>query len=363
MPPHVLHLVPHLRRGGLEPRLAAELGGLAGHFRFTLAHGSAGGADGGGRLDGAAVPRTWIRNLRHYDAARMPLAIAEFRRHLEETRPDILHVHSTEAAAVGRLAARRFGIPVVYSLHGVPFGAGRSWPLRRFVVEVERRLAPDTARYVAGSRSLSRIYLSTEIGRPEQFVTIPEGFDVRAAADAPAVELPGERPRILFAGRLERGRGVRRLHAAVAELRRRGVSASLVVAGEGALAPWLAERGDPWLHVLQHRNGIAGVAKSADVLAVPSETEPSPRLLVEAMACGIPIVATGVGGVPEHLGEDDAGILVPKGDDAALVAALERLLSDPDLSRDLGATGRKRAERFSAEAMLSATAALYRELL
>jgi glycosyltransferase involved in cell wall biosynthesis len=118
------------------------------------------------------------------------------------------------------------------------------------------------------------------------------------------------------------------------------------------------------LHFLGWRDDVAEVLRAADVMVLPSLDEGLPIAILEAMACGRPVVATPVGGVPEAVVDGQTGLLVPPGDAAALSDAMTRLLRDPALGRRLGDEGRRRAETvLSIERVASRVEALYEELL
>lgn len=362
-PPHILHLITRWLRGGAEAKTLAELEGLRGRYRFTLVHGAAWEPQAAARVDALGVRRLALPELRHYSPVSSLRAVGAFRRVLDAERPDVLHVHSTEAAAVGRAAVRGGGLPVVYTLHGLPFGPGRAAPLRAFVRAVERRYAPRTTRFLANADAIRDAYLAAGIGRREQYVTIPSGIDLDAAAKAPAAaDLPGEPPRVLFAGRLEPGKGAQETLVAMAALRSQGTRADVLVAGEGPLRAEL-ERLAPWAHFLGYRHDLPAVLKACDVLALPSRNEGTPRVITEAMACGVPVVATRVGGIPEQVDHGASGLLVPVGDRAALREALRSLLADPAMRSRMGSAGEARAKQFSRDAMLATTDAVYRGLL
>lgn len=366
MPPSlVLHFITRWIKGGAEEKMLGEMQGLGERYSFALAHGATVDPSMAARVEALGVPRSGVPALRHYNPLSGPVAVRGFRRVLRAVDPDLLHLHSTEAGAVGRVAARGSALPVVYTLHGMPFGPGRGLPLRAFVRAVERRLAPHTTRFVANADAIRDAYLAAGIGRPEQYVTIRSGVDLGAVEAARPAALPGAPPRVLFAGRLAEGKGLPDAVAAVEAVRASGVRAHLLVAGEGPLRGWLdaQARTRPWVHALGFREDLPSVLKACDVLALPSRLEGTPRVVTEAMACGLPVVATRVGGLPEQLGDGEAGLLVPLGDAGALADALEAVLRDEGLRARLGAAGRARAKMFSVEAMLAATDALYRGLL
>ena len=111
------------------------------------------------------------------------------------------------------------------------------------------------------------------------------------------------------------------------------------------------------------RRDVPAVLRELTVLVCSSHVEPFGRSIIEAMAAGVPVVATRVGGIPEIIEDRDSGLLVPPRDPAALASAVTRLLDDPELRRRLTASARRRVESsFSAAAQVDRILGLYRGL-
>jgi len=118
------------------------------------------------------------------------------------------------------------------------------------------------------------------------------------------------------------------------------------------------------VHFLGWRKDVADIVRAADVMVLPSRAEGLPLAILEAMACGKPIVATPVNGVPEAVVDGRTGILVTPGDDEALAEALIRLFDQPDLARRMGGEGRQRAEtHFSLDRFVRNIEDLYDDVL
>jgi glycosyltransferase involved in cell wall biosynthesis/O-antigen/teichoic acid export membrane protein len=145
--------------------------------------------------------------------------------------------------------------------------------------------------------------------------------------------------------------------------------ATLVVAGDGperaTLEQLARELGiDERVRFLGWREDVRSILASIDVLALPSRSEGVPLVIVEAMLCGIPTVATAVGGVPEVVLDEETGLLVPAEDRHALAVALARLLGDPELRTRMGLRGREMAlDRYSPATAARAFEEIYRQLL
>jgi glycosyltransferase involved in cell wall biosynthesis len=136
------------------------------------------------------------------------------------------------------------------------------------------------------------------------------------------------------------------------------------IVGDGpdrtAVAAELGDAGE----LLGERDDVAEQLARADVFVLSSRSEGLPMAILEAMAAGLPVVATAVGGIPELVADGETGLLVPPGDADALAEALRRLVADPELRRRLGDAARTRVEeRFSLAATRRAHVELYDRLL
>jgi glycosyltransferase involved in cell wall biosynthesis len=167
--------------------------------------------------------------------------------------------------------------------------------------------------------------------------------------------LPGDpgSPVIGFLGTFNASKGLDVLLAAFARLAQRR-TLRLVCAGDGPLRETLESRAKNAAQPIAllgrlETSDVPGFLAAVDVLAVPSVDEGLPRVVLEAMAMRVPVVASCVGGIPEAVLDQESGLLVPVGDDEALAAALERVLDEPGLGSRLGSAGRRRVlESFEA---------------
>jgi glycosyltransferase involved in cell wall biosynthesis len=174
----------------------------------------------------------------------------------------------------------------------------------------------------------------------------------------------GQEVRLLYVGRLHEGKGLPEFLDAVARLRNRGLKVSADVVGDGPLRETLAR--------LARDLGIAGHVRfhgtvamgpelngrynAADIFVLPSVSEGSPRVILEALGHSLPVVATEVGNIPELLGGGRRGVLVPPGDAAVLAAGVEQVLRDGDFRRRCIREGYPYARQYSLEAMAAAMA-------
>ena len=243
---------------------------------------------------------------------------------------DLVHAHWLPAGAVA-LATRK---PYLVHLHGSDVELARRAP------RLARAILRRAAAVVCVSAALAEA--ARRLGAGE-VVVIPNGVEL-----PPQVGEEADPPEILFAGRLSREKGVLELVEAT-----RGMN--LVVAGDGPLREQV-----PQARGFVPPEELARLYERAAVVVCPSLREGFGVVCLEAMAHGRPVVASAVGGLLDLVVDGETGLLVPPGDVAALRAAIERLLGDPELRRRLGEAGRRRAaERFSWDVVTRQTLELY----
>ena len=299
--------------------------------------------------DALTVPAVRIRAPRDLD----PVLLARLVRDL---RADVVHTHLVHADLYGGLAAKLRGTTLVSTKHNDdPFRIGAF----RFV---ERGLARLADRVVTISDSLRRFTIE-QVGVPASKVeTIHYGLDEapRAWGTNPPDAVPPDARVVLSTSRLTRQKGI---DVAVEALSFLPEDVVLVVLGEGPeraqLEALARETGVESRVFLPGRvPDVAGWLKRAHVYVQPARWEGFGLAVLEAMVCGIPVVATNVSSLPE-LVADGAGVLVEPDDAPALASGIERAFAEPAL----GDAGRERARaRFSVAAMADRTAALYRSL-
>jgi glycosyltransferase involved in cell wall biosynthesis len=275
-------------------------------------------------------------------------------------RPDLVHAHGVKAALLA-LGSRLPGRPpVVVTFHNLWHGGPLTLPLRL----VTQR----AAAAVAVSEAV-RERLAAHGIRPRELTVIPNGLDLTAfsAPRAPCFPPPPDRPfTFAFVGRLTEEKGVRVLLEAARRLPD-APEVRLVVAGDGPLRAAVeaeARRDGSRLEYRGHQHDVRAIYEAADAVLMPSLAEGHPLTALEAMASGLPLVASRAGGLAEIVVEGETGLLVPPGDASALADAVGALAADRDRARALGAAGRRRVElEFGVERMLVRLVGVYRGVL
>jgi glycosyltransferase involved in cell wall biosynthesis len=306
-------------------------------------------------------------------ALELLLAARRLPRLLGGRRFDILHSLLFRAHLCGRLAARRIGVRAVVNSYRSGIEAGGGWLLR-----ADRWTAPRVTRFhlqSAGLASALRRRLGVDSGR---CAVIPNGIDLAEADAALAIGRAEARRRLgLFPtdlaiaslGRLHEAKGLEHLVVAFHALLQVHPAARLLIAGDGPSRRLLQTRVEalrlgPFVRFLGPVADPWPLLAGADVFALPSLWEGMPNALLEAMAAGLPSVATSVGAVPEMVVDGRETLLVPPGDAGALARALAELAAWPARRGEMGAFGRRRVEdAYRIEKTVAQIEQLYGELL
>ena len=376
---HVLRLGRALAASGTPPIVVTRRGDPAWPERETL--------DG---IEVVRVGRPGPPRTGKY--AMVPAAMGALR--ALRRRYDVLVVRGTRVLGLPALiAARALGKPVVLQaeINGEMSGEVYTWgtSLDRgwrkqavfAAVAARNRLMRDADSFVAMSRAIRDEFVAAGAAR-ERVALIPHGVDTarfRPAADGerPALRrelgLPEAGRIIIYTGRLLRGKGLEALLEAFGAVAHEVPEAHLLLVGSGAGQSLSVE--DDLRKAAAARSWGARVTftgrvhdverwlRASDVFAFPSVFEALGISLVEAAACGLPAVASRTGGIPDVVDEGRSGFLVTPGDTRSLAAALRRLLTDENLSREMGAAARAVAEsRFDEGDAVDHYRALFREV-
>ncbi len=269
-----------------------------------------------------------------------------------EHRPAIWHAHDYKSNYLGLRLRRRHPMALITTVHGWGVEGGwrtalyyalDRWFVRRYeeVVCVSRDLRAACLRFGVPSE---RCWLVPNAIDTEEY---RRSGDARAAAARRGV--PAGRRVIGAVGRLSPEKAFDDLVRAVAELTARGLDLELWIAGDGperqALERLVVELGvGERVRLLGHRGDTLELYRAMDVYVLSSRKEGLPNALLEAMALELPVVATRIAGVPQLIDDGANGLLVDPGAPGQLVAALERLLADPEAARRLGRAARGTVE-------------------
>ena len=282
---------------------------------------------------------------------RRPVAaVGALTRAFRRERPAIVQSFLFHANIASRLAARRAGRPpVVGGLRVAERRRSRRWHLT-----LDRLTAPLGVGSVCVSRGVERFSIKQGKLDPDRLVVIPNGvdparFDAATPVDRGSIGVPEDAVLALYVGRLDPQKGLNDLFRAAGHVARNCPAWHLVLAGDGPLRAELVARSElaglaGRVHWLGRRDDVPGLLRAADLLVLPSLWEGMPNVVLEAMAAGLPVVATQVEGTEDLVIPGQTGWLVPPNRSGPLADALLAAATDPDRRRAYGQAGRARVE-------------------
>jgi len=328
--------------------------------------------DRGDLIDSARALDVPVRTMGMRGSLRYPgdaAGLLRLRKLLHEQRPDVVHGYLLRGNFFGAIAAKAARVPVlVTSKRGLHQPAGLA---ERIAVRASNALS---AAVTANSPAVVEFTRRVEAATTTRIEMIPSGIDTERFDPSVAVDLRtqlglGDAPVVGTAITWRPRKGFRMLFEAFAEIRRRLPTARLLLAGVDSWS------GDPQrvaseLDILDatvllgRRSDMPDVLATLDVFVLPSESEGMSNAVLEAMAMGLPVVATAVGGNPVVIEEGQTGFLVSYPDAPALADRVMRLLQDRGMAERMGLAGRHRViEGYSAFSMVRQMEDLYDRLL
>ena len=370
---------PRIRVATVVTRFEAGAGGVAlrgalaldpTRFAVTIVAGS-----GNHLLDEAAAAGlevVVVGSLRSPFAPRADLCALRDLGRLLSRGFDVVHTHSSKAGALGRLAAHRAGVRrVIHTFHGFPFHEFQSPARRAAYVQIERRLGRITDVALCVGTGVAVEAIRRRLIAPERVRTIgvcaggpavPRNLATRVQART-ELGLPPDPPVVGAVGRLAYQKAPEDFVAAMVALQRPDVTGVWI--GGGPLerqARALAAAALPHARIVfvGERRNVRALLPALDIFALPSRYEGLPVAIVEAMTCGIPVVATAVNAVPDVVVPGQTGLLVPPQRPDLLAEAIGHLLDNPlDADRMAHAAVAWLADRFGDAALGTALTAAY----
>jgi glycosyltransferase involved in cell wall biosynthesis len=294
-----------------------------------------------------------------FDPLKDLAGLQQCRKLIRDIQPDLVHAHTSKAGLIGRAAAKMAGVPSVFTAHTWCFTEGTSWKWKLIGTPLEKLAAGWCGRIIDVSDANRDLAVNKVVGEPAKHVTVHNGI-----GDHPLRARAGQRavPRIIMLARFAEQKAQSLLVKAV-----EGIAQpfELAFVGDGptrhAVEQQVAQAGlSDRVVFLGQRLDVAELLAEADIFALFTHWEGFPITILEAMRAGLPCVVSDVGGVREAVHES-CGRIVAAGDVAGFRAALQDLLADAGLRRQMGDAGRRRYERnYTVKSMLEKTVAVYR---
>jgi glycosyltransferase involved in cell wall biosynthesis len=360
----VVHYTDTAGFGGAERMLLTMLAGLAGsEWRSVLLVHDAGDIEP--LVTEARALGVTVRRVPRLTRRRGIVRLPAFMRELARLRPAVFHAHLVWPLRCthGLIGAFLLGVPTVASQQLYVQLPSRHGALTEKLVSLVVR------RYLAVSRHV-RQQMQERVLLPHRVLVVPNAVPIPRGSPLASAhvreQLPGKAPTavVLTLARLDEQKGLLTLVRAAASV----ADARFMIAGEGPQRSQLEESIrslglQDRVFLLGQRSDVTDLLGACDVFVLPSLFEGLPVSLLEAMAAGKAVVATGIGGTDEIVQHEHTGLLVPAGDDASLAAAIRRMLSDPVFAQRMAAAGRERVAReYSADVLNARLRTVYSEL-
>lgn len=273
---------------------------------------------------------------------------------LKEEKADLVHTHSSKAGILGRLAAKRAGVScIIHTVHGWGFHPGQFFAIQWIYKALERWAARFTEVLIAVSDENRQAGLAAGIGKLQQYRVIhsgiePKQYQLSALENRRArKKLKSEgRPCVLVLSNFKNQKSPLDVVEVAAALKKRLPYVLFLWAGDGPLfgkvGQEIRERGlEGNFYLLGWREDVAHLLAASDALLLTSIHEGLPRVVLQAMAAGKPVVATAVSGTPEAVKDGVTGFLQPPHSTQAMADSLFMILSNSHLGRKMGKTGRE----------------------
>ncbi|HET6875922.1 MAG TPA: glycosyltransferase [Jatrophihabitans sp.] len=349
---HVATVVTRFQAGAGSVALHGALGLDPDRFRVSVIAGS-----GDRLLDEAAdagFPVHLVPELRPEIAPKLELrALARITDLLAADPADVVHTHSAKAGTLGRLAARRAGVGrIVHTYHGFPFHEFQSPARRSAYVAIERRLGRITDVGLCVGAGVAVEAVRRRLIAPERIRTIGVAVDHTAPAADPAARaaaraqlgLPAAAAVVGCVGRLAYQKAPEHFVAALARLNRPDVVGVWI--GEGPLLEQIrraAAAAAPRARIVLagERADVPSLLPAFDVFALPSRYEGLPVAIIEAMTCGVPVVASAVNAVADAVVPGRTGLLVPPQRPDLFADAIAYLLDHPEHAAEMSRAARR----------------------
>lgn len=357
----VVHILTSLLRGGAEENtLATCRGQVARGHEVWLIHGAEVDADTRATVpDGVQVLRepSLVREVR---PASDLAAVRAMTRTLREIAPDTVHTHQSKAGFIGRLAAKRAGVPIIlHGVHILPF-LNVSAPKKMLYLTMERYVAPSTDAFIAVAKGMHDANLGAGLGTPESNHIVYSGMDLNRFLTATPSEEAPKGQMIAFVASLEPRKRHREFLEIFARLAASRPDLHVCFFGQGetetALRDQVAALGlSDRVHFMGFRTDVERWIAAADLCVLPSMREGLPRVVVQYVAVGRPVVVSHLPGIEEIVTDGGNGFVVGLEDLAGMEEAIDRILSEPELAAQMQAQARARdlsqwsAERMEAE--------------
>jgi len=286
-------------------------------------------------------------------------------------KPNLVHFFTIKPVLYGSIAARLSGVPrIVNAITGLGYIFSAANPLLRMLVKMLYRFSLLNTSVIFQNPDDLKVFVQNGLISAKQAHLIPgSGVDIDVFRPSPE---PTDEVVVILAGRLLRSKGVPEFVQAARSIKGEGIRARFIIVGEPYLdnpdsiqqQELISWQKEGVIETWGWHDDMADVISKTSIVCLPTTyKEGLPRLLLEAGACGRPVIATDIPGCRMVVREGENGLIIPPGDLAALVIALKTLIQNPELRQKMGVRGREIVEQeFSVNRVISQTLDVYNQI-
>jgi len=361
----ILYVITRAEHGGAQAHVLQLLKGFSGLYEMHLAVGEEGFLTEEARRFGVRV--SVIRDLvQPISPLHDMRGLREIRSLIRRVRPDLVHLHSSKAGLLGRLAAWKERTPAIFTAHGWAFTEGVSWKRKLIAVPAERLAGRFAAMIITVSNYDKELAVRHKIVSPDKVRVIWNGIE--DTSQQAVHENSKSTVRIVMVARFAPPKDQLLLLEALRGVRGHGWE--LILIGDGPARRYAVERARD-LGIIERvkflgsrePEDVQRILSVVDIFTLVSRWEGLPLVVLEGMRAALPVVASDVGGVGEAVDDGRTGFLVPPGDVGELRRKIGILMENAKLRKTFGQEGRRRYEKFfTAEKMLKETSRVYEEV-
>lgn len=296
---------------------------------------------------------------------------------IKKEKPDIVHTHTSKAGILGRFAAKISGVPIIiHTPHGHVFQSYYGFFKTKLFLFLERFASVITDKIITLTDVEKEEHLQFKVGKREKFITIFSGVEldkflnvnVNKNKKREELGLNKDDKVLCCVARLVPVKGHKYLIEAMPKILKEIPNVKLLIIGDGELRQDLENLAKnigiaDKIIFLGLRFDVPELLSILDLFVLPSLNEGMGKVLIEAMACSLPVVASEVGGIKEIVINNETGMLVPPKDSEKMAKNIVYLLNDDELAKKMGIKGKQRALEFSSNVMVEKINKLYKEML
>jgi len=366
----ILYLITQSELGGAQKNALDLARALKGKHEILVAAGEDGGGSFFGKLEQAGIPFKKLHWLhRRLNPFLDFLAFWEIKELLKKEKPAILHLHSSKAGFLGSLAVDPQKTKIIYTVHGAVFEAPFKILSKKLFLWLEKLTAPKKRKIICVSQNDKNLWLKNKAALEEKLVVVRNGLNLenivflekeKARQD---LTLPQDAKIIGCIANFYPEKGLSYLIEAANILKQKNIDPIFALIGDGKERKDLEEKIKKYhlenFLLLGRKSNAVQYLKAFDLLVLPSVKEGLPYVILEAMAAGLPIVASRIGGIPEMIEEGQNGFLTEPRDAQALAQKIAEILENPAIAQKFGQVSKEKLPQFSLSKMIDETERIY----